>query len=548
MKGMQKIKRGNNFKGVLEYAFDRQKNEEKTAGHIVGGNMAGTNAHELTREFLRFADTRLDIKKPVWHNSLRLPEGQDLTDEQWNKIGFDYMERMGFNTELNQFVFIKHDDEDGKHIHIVGSRIDMHGNVHLGRNENLISTRIISELEIEHNLTQTKNLDYIKDTQGNYAIAERSQGRGRTLSRAEEEMQNRKQWNDDIDYLAPKQRLANAIKYTLNNQPTTKEFVKRLEAENIKVMCVIKQGQMSGFSFQLDGENFKGSQVGANWKELINERKLDYDQQRDAEIIGSRKYAASKQPASSNASNTNAGKTPASKSTKESRKQRDKSFIGNLERDSSGRFTGTRESTSDMGIDHEQTGGASEPPQPGATTASQEIQLDDASRWGLADSPSIPEPLSELQGVSSPSPEPSRNNAVAKNSREPASSNVQSNESAQNPKSQMIKSLFDKDTEYGEWDADKTELFANLDHMLKTHPAAIKARKLNEVASLDINQIDDPELKQLVEAVQEYQQGEPAKYLTLQLAGVVKEFNEKQNKTPEEKELYKTIAELEDVK
>jgi hypothetical protein len=333
MKGMQKIKRGDNFRGALDYAFDRDKNEEKAEGFIVGGNMSGTNAKELTAEFLRFADARKDIKKPVWHNSLRVPVGDDLTDDEWNKVGVDYMERMGFDPKLNQFVFIKHDDEEGKHIHIIGSRIDMLGNVWFGRNENIISTRIISELEIDHNLTQTKNLNYTKDEQGNYHIAERSPGRGRTLSRAEELMQSRKQWTD-IDYLAPKQHLANAVTAALENQPTTEQFINTLEAENIQVQCVVKKGQMVGFSFAMNGENFKGSQVGANWKDITNERKLNYEHERDAEIIASRRYGTSSKKS------TGVESTPRTdaEAVKRTRKQRAVADTGLLERDSRGRF------------------------------------------------------------------------------------------------------------------------------------------------------------------------------------------------------------------
>lgn len=404
MKGMQKIKRGDNFRGVLDYAFDRDKNEEKAKGVIVGGNMAGTNAKELTAEFLRFADARKDIKKPVWHNSLRLPEGEDLTDEQWNKIGNDYMERMGFDPNLNQFVFIKHDDKEGKHIHIIGSRIDMLGNVHLGRNENLISTRIISELEIEHNLTQTKNLDYIKDDQGNYSIAERSPGRGRTLSRAEEIMQDRKQWNEDINYLAPKQRLANVVTAALANQPTTEQFINTLESQNIQVQCVIKKGQMVGFSFAIDGENFKGSQVGANWKDITNERKLNYEQERDAEIIGSRRYVTTNKRATGSESTHNSDSKPASKSTKEPRKQRAVADTGNIERDARGRFINSPESGRDEGMDSDELRTIDQDSKEATSPApTQEQTLDDAANWNIADSPSIPEPLSKLQTGPSPS-------------------------------------------------------------------------------------------------------------------------------------------------
>lgn len=440
MKGMQKIVRGDNFRGVLDYAFDRDKNEEKAEGVLVGGNMSGTNAKELTAEFLRFADKRKDIKKPVWHNSLRVPEGDTLTDDEWNKIGFDYMERMGYDPKLNQFVFIRHEDKEGQHIHIIGSRIDMLGNVWLGRNENIISTRIISELERDHNLTQTKNLEYTKDEQGNYHIAERSPGRGRTLSRAEELMQNRKQWAD-ADYLAPKQRLANAVNAALENQPTTEQFINALESENIQVQCVVKKGQMVGFSFAMNGENFKGSQVGANWKDITNERKLNYEHERDAEIIASRRYGTSSKQ------DTGVQSTPGAdaKPVKQPRKQRAVADIGNLERDSRGRFIPSSQPEIAPGRDRSNIENIEFKPSEAieinsqsnhehAGTGQPDLQITDDS-WSIGRSVSSgSEPLPSLRPTSSKS----RTTELERETRKPETSSTAAASTATNEASKTI--------------------------------------------------------------------------------------------------------------
>lgn len=85
--------------------------------------------------------------KPVWHNSLRLPDGEHLPTEQWVEVADDYMKRMGFS-ETHLRAYVLHDDKDGQHIHIVASRIDAtSGKLYLGKNENLISTRIIQNLK-----------------------------------------------------------------------------------------------------------------------------------------------------------------------------------------------------------------------------------------------------------------------------------------------------------------------------------------------------------------------------------------------------------------
>lgn len=126
--------------------------------------MLGDSVLELIAEFDGTKQLRPDVQKAVWHNSLRLPDGELLTVEQWSCIADDYMRRMGFSdTHLRCYVL--HDD-DGQHIHIIASRIDLYaGKLYLGRNENLISTRIISELEIAHGLTVTKTAPSITPKQ-----------------------------------------------------------------------------------------------------------------------------------------------------------------------------------------------------------------------------------------------------------------------------------------------------------------------------------------------------------------------------------------------
>ncbi len=117
--------------------------------------MLGDSASKLITEFDGTKQLRPDVQKPVWHNSLRLPDTESVSNDQWVTIADDYMKRMGFSdTHLRCYVL--HDDV-GQHIHIIASRIDIAGGkLYLGRNENLISTRIISELEIAHGLTVTK--------------------------------------------------------------------------------------------------------------------------------------------------------------------------------------------------------------------------------------------------------------------------------------------------------------------------------------------------------------------------------------------------------
>ncbi|MDD2720949.1 MAG: relaxase/mobilization nuclease domain-containing protein [Gallionella sp.] len=196
MKGMQKISRGRGFRGALNYAFERDRNDVEPGRHL-GGNMDGATPSELASEFAITRQVRPDIKKPVWHNSLRLPTGEILNDEQWVKVADDYMRRMGF-TDLHQRAYIQHDDAKGQHIHIIASRIGLDGRLYLGKNENLISTKIIQQLERDHGLTVTKGVEL--DREGNAVSPDRTR-----LKKGEQELADR------LDRMPPKERLQKII-------------------------------------------------------------------------------------------------------------------------------------------------------------------------------------------------------------------------------------------------------------------------------------------------------------------------------------------------
>lgn len=144
--GNAKIKRGKTFNGLISYLL-KPASHHKSDPYVVGGNVIESFAEALSAEFNATKLLRTDVSKPVWHNSLRLPAGEQITTEQWKLLADDYMKRMGFS-ETHLRAYVLHDDKDGQHIHIVASRIDAtSGKLYLGKNENLISTRIIQILK-----------------------------------------------------------------------------------------------------------------------------------------------------------------------------------------------------------------------------------------------------------------------------------------------------------------------------------------------------------------------------------------------------------------
>lgn len=248
MKGMNKIKRGKNFRGVISYALAPAPHH-MTTPMVIGGNLVGITVDELTAEFVKTQKLREDVTKPVWHNSLRLPVGESLTNEQWRNIADDYMKRMGFcDTHLRCYVL--HDDEAGQHIHIIASRINVlaDGQLYLGKNENLISTRVIQDLERDHKLTQTKGPSPAKKPKEQ-----------RKLTRNEKMMQER------TGEKASKKVIQEAIDAILTffNTITIEDFIHEMQKQNISATAnIASTGKMNGFSFEHQGVAFKASQLG----------------------------------------------------------------------------------------------------------------------------------------------------------------------------------------------------------------------------------------------------------------------------------------------
>jgi hypothetical protein len=213
---MRKIKRGKSFAGVVQYAL-KPGSHHKSDPIVIGGNMLSGSALELISEFNGTKQLRPDVQKPVWHNSLRLPDGESLSNDQWVKIADNYMKKMGFSdTHLRCYVL--HDDSAAQHIHIIASRIDLNGGkLYLGRNENLISTRIISELEIAHGLTVTKTATAITP----------KQPKRRKVSRNEQMLSAR------TGVPSPKEALQQILDKSLADKPDLLTFTKRLEEAEV---------------------------------------------------------------------------------------------------------------------------------------------------------------------------------------------------------------------------------------------------------------------------------------------------------------------------
>lgn len=256
MKGMQKIKRGITFNGLISYLL-KPASHHKSDPYVVGGNVIESFAEALSAEFNATKLLRSDVSKPVWHNSLRLPVGESLPMQKWKQIADDYMKRMGFS-ETHLRAYVLHDDKDGQHIHIVASRIDAtSGKLYLGKNENLISTRIIQELELDYSLTRTKG----PEAKACPSSAESKRKKSRNEAMLEERTGEK----------CVKTIIQEAIDTLITSKISEERFVQQLAAQQIKAIPNrASTGKMNGFSFEYAKISFKASQLGKkySWKNL----------------------------------------------------------------------------------------------------------------------------------------------------------------------------------------------------------------------------------------------------------------------------------------
>ncbi|EJR6605457.1 relaxase/mobilization nuclease domain-containing protein [Salmonella enterica subsp. enterica serovar Bareilly] len=284
MKGMQKIRRGKSFAGVVHYAL-RHGSHHKNEPTVIGGNITivGNATEELIVEFNTTKALRPDVAKAVWHNSLRLPKDEALTNSAWAIIADDYMSRMGFS-ETHLRCYVLHDDEDGQHIHIIASRVSLDaGKLYLGRNENLASTRIIQQLERDYNLTRTKG--------PKASPAAPSPKPKLKKSRNELMMENR------TGELCPKAIIQNAINELLDTRQSVTDFVQQLVAQNIRpIPNIASAGKMNGFSFEYRGIAFKASQLGKGYSWSALQDKLDYQPERDNACLFKLRASVSEAP------------------------------------------------------------------------------------------------------------------------------------------------------------------------------------------------------------------------------------------------------------
>ena len=148
-----KISIGSSLYGALAYNSEKINKEE---GRLLGANKIILPADgqidigRIAENFREFMPMMGRTKKPVLHISLNPHPDDRLTDQDFEILAREYLEKLGFGEQ--PFIIYKHEDIDRHHIHIVTVNVNEQGK---RLNQDFLfrrSKKITTELEEKYNL------------------------------------------------------------------------------------------------------------------------------------------------------------------------------------------------------------------------------------------------------------------------------------------------------------------------------------------------------------------------------------------------------------
>ena len=150
---VDKISIGSSLYGALAYNSEKINKEE---GRLLGANKIILPADgqidigRIAENFREFMPMMGRTKKPVLHISLNPHPDDKLTDQDFEILAREYLEKLGFGEQ--PFIIYKHEDIHRHHIHIVTVNVNEQGK---RLNQDFLfrrSKKITTELEEKYNL------------------------------------------------------------------------------------------------------------------------------------------------------------------------------------------------------------------------------------------------------------------------------------------------------------------------------------------------------------------------------------------------------------
>lgn len=153
-----KIIKGSDFKGVVSYILDK----EKEAKILVCDGLFAENKETIAGSFEVQARMNPKVTKPVGHIALGFSKEDEhrLTDRAMAGIALEYLNAMGIKD--TQILIVRHFDKEHPHVHIAFNRIANDGRTISDRNERIRSTRVCKELTQKYTLYFADGKEQVK--------------------------------------------------------------------------------------------------------------------------------------------------------------------------------------------------------------------------------------------------------------------------------------------------------------------------------------------------------------------------------------------------
>ena len=153
-----KIVKGSNFKGMVNYILDK----EKDARILICDGLFGENKETIASSFEAQARMNPKVTKPVGHISLAFHKEDEhrLSDRAMAGLALEYLKKMGIID--TQILIVRHFDKEHPHVHIAFNRIANDGRTISDRNERVRSTRICKELTRKYGLYVSEGKEKVK--------------------------------------------------------------------------------------------------------------------------------------------------------------------------------------------------------------------------------------------------------------------------------------------------------------------------------------------------------------------------------------------------
>jgi len=239
-----KSKTGKNFKGLVYYCLQKEKNAEV----LDLNGLSHSDSRGLIREFNVIRSENQNISRPVWHSSLSFSKQDKISNDKMVEIANRFMEKAGFTKENNQFIIIKHNDKEYAHCHIIANRVGFDGSA------------------VSDYYCKTKSVQWAKQIENEYDLVKVQElSRKKMIEKTLE-----KSVDPNVIYL--KEAINNVLKQPGINTLSNLAQNLLLKGIDMQILKHAKTGLEYGVSFSVGDKSYKGSEIGKQYafKSLSN--------------------------------------------------------------------------------------------------------------------------------------------------------------------------------------------------------------------------------------------------------------------------------------